>query len=127
MVARERFSLTGYRDEVDGSKKEGRWAPRNVDLHRGNVDLHRGNVDVHRGNVDVHRANVDVHRGNVDLHRADVGVHRGAVRVYACTLVDDDDDYDLGADLDGSMDYRIMLGHHRCYSCFAHGASCTEC
>ena len=50
----------------------------------------------------------------------------GAVRVYACTLVDDDDDYDLGSDLPESMKYRIMLGHHRCFSCFAHGASCSE-
>ncbi|MCP4641701.1 MAG: radical SAM protein [bacterium] len=50
----------------------------------------------------------------------------GAVRVYACTLVDDDDDYDLGPDLAKSMDYRIMLAHHRCYSCFACGASCSE-
>jgi len=48
------------------------------------------------------------------------------VRVYACTLVDDDEDYDLGASLTESMKVRVMLGHHRCYSCFAFGASCSE-
>ncbi len=50
----------------------------------------------------------------------------GKMRVYACTLVDDDEDYDLGATLTESMKIRIMLKHHRCYSCFAHGASCSE-
>ena len=41
-------------------------------------------------------------------------------------LVDDDQDYDLGSHLAESMKIRIMLRHHRCYSCFAHGASCSE-
>jgi len=50
----------------------------------------------------------------------------GRMRVYACTLVDDDPDYDLGPNLTESMRYRIMLKHHRCFSCFAHGASCSE-
>lgn len=50
----------------------------------------------------------------------------GQTRVYACTLVDDDGDYDLGNSLKTSMKFRIMLKHHRCYSCFAHGASCSE-
>jgi len=50
----------------------------------------------------------------------------GRVRVYACTLVDDDADYDLGSSLAESMKVRVMLGHHRCYSCFAFGASCSE-
>ncbi|MEQ8689867.1 MAG: radical SAM protein [Pseudomonadales bacterium] len=47
-------------------------------------------------------------------------------RVYACTLVDDDTDYDLGATLSESLKPRVMLGHHRCYSCFKCGASCSE-
>ncbi|MBU2711863.1 radical SAM protein [Zooshikella harenae] len=51
---------------------------------------------------------------------------RGRLRVYACTLVDDDPDYDLGANLHESMHQQIRLGHHRCYSCFAFGASCSE-
>jgi sulfatase maturation enzyme AslB (radical SAM superfamily) len=51
---------------------------------------------------------------------------RGRMRVYACTLVDDDESYDLGGTLDESMRKRIMLHHHRCYSCFAFGASCSE-
>ncbi len=50
----------------------------------------------------------------------------GQMRVYACTLVDDDEDYDLGGTLKESMSVRIMLKHHRCYSCFACGASCSE-
>lgn len=50
----------------------------------------------------------------------------GRVRVYACTLVDDDIDYDQGATLAQAMEHRVMLKHHRCYSCFAHGASCSE-
>ncbi len=51
---------------------------------------------------------------------------RGRMRVYACTLVDDDASYDLGDSLAASMKARIMLRHHRCYSCFAYGASCSE-
>lgn len=47
------------------------------------------------------------------------------MRVYACTLVDDNEAYDLGDSLTRSMAARIMLKHHRCYSCFAYGASCS--
>jgi sulfatase maturation enzyme AslB (radical SAM superfamily) len=50
----------------------------------------------------------------------------GRMRVYACTLVDDDEDYDLGGTLTESMAARVMMKHHRCFSCFAHGASCSE-
>jgi len=50
----------------------------------------------------------------------------GKMRVYACTLVDDDPFYDLGEILTEAMKVRIMLKHHRCYSCFAHGTSCSE-
>ena len=50
----------------------------------------------------------------------------GKVRVYACTLVDDDESYDLGGTLKESLGKRIMLRHHRCYSCFAFGSSCSE-
>ena len=50
----------------------------------------------------------------------------GRLRVYACTLVDDDPDYDLGGTLAESLSKRIMLRHHRCYSCFAYGSSCSE-
>ena len=50
----------------------------------------------------------------------------GRMRVYACTLVDDDEDYDLGSTLTESMRIRVMLRHHRCFSCFAYGASCSE-
>ena len=50
----------------------------------------------------------------------------GRVRVYACTLVDDDPDYDLGSTLAESMRERIMLRHHRCFACYRFGASCAE-
>jgi sulfatase maturation enzyme AslB (radical SAM superfamily) len=50
----------------------------------------------------------------------------GQMRVYACTLVDDDTDYDLGGTLSESMSARIRLRHHRCYACFAYGSSCSE-
>ncbi len=50
----------------------------------------------------------------------------GRMRVYACTLVDDDEDFDLGGSLSEAMKIRVMLKHHRCYTCFADGASCSE-
>ena len=50
----------------------------------------------------------------------------GKLSVYACTLVDDDEDYDLGASLTESMKIRVMLKHHRCYTCFASCTSCSE-
>lgn len=50
----------------------------------------------------------------------------GEMRIYACTLVDDDIEYDLGASLTESMAVRISMKHHRCYSCFAYGSSCSE-
>ena len=50
----------------------------------------------------------------------------GRMRVYACTLVDDDEAYDLGGTLRESLGKRIMMRHHRCYSCFAYGSSCSE-
>ena len=50
----------------------------------------------------------------------------GLMRVYACTLVDDDASYDLGGTLTESLSKRVMMHHHRCYSCFAYGSSCSE-
>jgi hypothetical protein len=50
----------------------------------------------------------------------------GRLRVYACTLVDDDPAYDLGGTLAESMPKRVTLQHHRCYSCFKYGSSCSE-
>ena len=46
--------------------------------------------------------------------------------VYACTLVDDDPNYDLGHTLEESLKVRISLRHHRCFSCFSLRASCSE-
>lgn len=51
----------------------------------------------------------------------------GQMRVYACTLVDDDPAYDQGTTLAGAAGRRVMLRHHRCFSCFRFGASCSEC
>lgn len=50
----------------------------------------------------------------------------GRMRVYACTLVDDDPEYDLGGSLREALQERVSMKHHRCYSCFAFGASCSE-
>ena len=66
-------------------------------------------------------------RGKFMCHFSKMVVKKeGRTRVYACTLVDDDEEYDLGPSLKESMPVRIMLKHHRCYSCFAQGASCSE-
>lgn len=51
---------------------------------------------------------------------------KGECGVFACTLVDDDGNYNLGKTLKEAMAVRVMLKHHRCYSCFAYGASCSE-
>jgi len=50
----------------------------------------------------------------------------GRMRVYACTLVDDDPEYDLGSTLTESLQQAVSMKHHRCYSCFRYGASCSE-
>ncbi len=50
----------------------------------------------------------------------------GRMRVYACTLVDDDPAYDQGGTLTESLGKRVMLRHHRCFACFKFGASCSE-
>lgn len=50
----------------------------------------------------------------------------GRMRVYACTLVDDDPDYALADTLTGSLPVPVSMKHHRCYSCFRLGASCSE-
>lgn len=50
----------------------------------------------------------------------------GSCGVFSCTLVDDDGDYNLGTTLKRAMAERVMLKHHRCYTCFAYGASCSE-
>ena len=47
-------------------------------------------------------------------------------RVYACTLVDDDADYALSETLAESLQVPVSMKHHRCYSCFKYGASCSE-
>ncbi len=46
------------------------------------------------------------------------------IGIYACTLVDDDKDYDLGTSIDEAMKKKIILKHQRCFSCFASGVSC---
>ncbi len=50
----------------------------------------------------------------------------GQMRVYACTLVDDDPEYDLGPSLTDSLKDRFSMKHHRCLSCCAYGSSCSE-
>jgi len=48
------------------------------------------------------------------------------MRVYACTLVNDNPYYDLGGSLTEATRTRVQLGHPRCYACFANGTSCSE-
>lgn len=48
----------------------------------------------------------------------------GKIAIYACTLVDDDDFYDLGSTLEEAMSKRVILKHKRCFSCFSSGVSC---
>lgn len=48
------------------------------------------------------------------------------MQVYACTLVDDDPDYALAETLADSLHVPVSMKHHRCYSCFRFGASCSE-
>lgn len=50
----------------------------------------------------------------------------GRMQVYACTLVDDDPDYALAETLEDSLQVPVSMKHHRCYSCFRFGASCSE-
>jgi sulfatase maturation enzyme AslB (radical SAM superfamily) len=55
-----------------------------------------------------------------------VGKSGGRMKVYACTLVDDDPDYVLGETLTEALQLPVSMKHHRCYSCFRYGASCSE-
>lgn len=50
----------------------------------------------------------------------------GQMRVFACTLVDDDPAYEQGGSLAEALSRRVMLRHHRCFSCFRFGSSCSE-
>jgi len=50
----------------------------------------------------------------------------GQTYVYACTLVDDDERYNLGTTLQESVNKKVVLKHHRCYLCFTNGISCSE-
>ncbi len=49
----------------------------------------------------------------------------GKTGIYPCTLVDDDDAYNLSTSLKEAMEQRIMLSHHRCFSCFSSGVCCS--
>ncbi len=50
----------------------------------------------------------------------------GKMRIYACTLVDDDARFDQGDSLAAALGTRVLLQHHRCYSCFKYGSLCSE-
>jgi sulfatase maturation enzyme AslB (radical SAM superfamily) len=50
----------------------------------------------------------------------------GEMKIYSCTLVDDDPRYAQSGKLKDSLHDRVMMTHHRCYSCFSFGASCSE-
>ncbi len=51
---------------------------------------------------------------------------KGQMKIYSCTLVDDDPKFGFIGTLKESIDRRVMLAHHRCYSCFSIGSSCSE-
>ena len=51
---------------------------------------------------------------------------QGRMKIYSCTLVDDDPRYGFEGSLKESLDQRVILAHHRCFSCFSCGASCSE-
>jgi molybdenum cofactor biosynthesis enzyme MoaA len=55
-----------------------------------------------------------------------VAKSNGRLHVYACTLVDDDADYILAETLSEALQVPVSMKHHRCYSCFKYGASCSE-
>lgn len=66
-------------------------------------------------------------RAHFMCHSSKMVVKRdGKMKIYACTLVDDDLEYELGVDLAQTQKQRISMKHHRCYSCFAYGSSCSE-
>jgi len=48
------------------------------------------------------------------------------MKIYSCTLVDDDSRYGRTGTLKDAINEKVMLSHHRCYSCFSYGASCSE-
>ena len=37
-----------------------------------------------------------------------------------------DSEYDLGGTLYEAMEHRVSMKHHRCFSCFKFGSSCSE-
>lgn len=55
-----------------------------------------------------------------------VAVKNGKPGIFACTLVDNDDDYNFGENLELAMNYRVMLKHKRCFTCFSSGVTCSE-
>lgn len=59
-------------------------------------------------------------------HSAMIVKRNDALRVYPCTLVDDDETYAMGKTLKEALQYRVMLRHHRCFACFASNTSCSE-
>ena len=64
-------------------------------------------------------------KGFMCAHLKMIAVKNGQPGIYACTLVDDDEDYNLGTDLEKALAYRIMMRHKRCFTCFSSGVSCS--
>ncbi len=59
-------------------------------------------------------------------HSAMLAKKDDTIHIYPCTLVDDDDEYNMGQSLKEALEHRIMLKHHRCFACFSSGTSCSE-
>ncbi len=59
-------------------------------------------------------------------HSAMIAKKQGKIHIYPCTLVDDDDDYNMAETIAEALKYRVMLKHHRCFACFSSGTSCSQ-
>ncbi len=59
-------------------------------------------------------------------YSAMIAKKKNKIHIYPCTLVDDDDEYNMASNLHEILEYKIMLKHHRCYICFSSGTSCSE-
>lgn len=50
---------------------------------------------------------------------------KGKISLIPCTLVDDDESFNLGGVLKEAMSRRVILRHPRCYTCFSNGVRCS--
>ncbi len=58
-------------------------------------------------------------------HSAMIAKQEGSIQVYPCTLVNDSYDFSHSS-LKDALSNKVYLQHHRCYTCFCEGTSCSE-